>query len=224
MQDKLKGYSNIQYTPSRDRQWHMYSVTDRPVPIKRMFLRSLVRQTTMNDGFLLQQGQDYQLSQTVLSMAFTSKCILRSLMNAMEELELNAHNAAMKPDHAHMFLCILREQQIDDLVPYPRFLWLCLLQVIICDVLELYSNNVQNVSLRRFEVNAEDEETTVETILEEATQEIHRSVGVRMHALGVCEWEVRLWLVSSGLANGAWRVVVANVTGRTCTVHVNSAY
>ncbi|VYS48102.1 unnamed protein product [Arabidopsis thaliana] len=190
--DKLKGYSNIQYTPSRDRQWHMYSVTDRPVPIKRMFLRSLVRQTTMNDGFLLQQGQDYQLSQTVLSMAFTSKCILRSLMNAMEELELNAHNAAMKPDHAHMFLCILREQQIDDLVPYPR----------------------------RFEVNAEDEETTVETILEEATQEIHRSVGVRMHALGVCEWEVRLWLVSSGLANGAWRVVVANVTGRTCTVHI----
>lgn len=73
-------------------------------------------------------------------------------------------------------------------------------------------------------MNAEDEETTVEMILEEAAQEIHRSVGVRMHRLGVCEWEVRLWLVSSGLANGAWRVVVANVTGRTCTVHVSSAY
>jgi len=73
-------------------------------------------------------------------------------------------------------------------------------------------------------VNAEDEETTVEMILEEAAREIHRSVGVRMHRLGVCEWEVRLWLVSSGLACGAWRVVVANVTGRTCTVHVSSAY
>jgi len=113
-------------------------------------------------------------------------------MDAMEELELNAHNAAMKPDHAHMFLCILREQQIDDLVPYPR----------------------------RVEVNAEDEETTIEVILEEAAREIHRSVGVRMHRLGVCEWEVRLWLVSSGLASGAWRVVVANVTGRTCTVNI----
>ncbi|XP_019100885.1 PREDICTED: acetyl-CoA carboxylase 1-like [Camelina sativa] len=190
--DKLKGYSDIQYTPSRDRQWHLYAVTDKPVPVKRMFLRSLVRQATMNDGFMLQQGQDKQHSQTLFSMPYTSKCVLRSLMDAMEELELNAHNASMKPDHAHMFLCILREQQIDDLVPYPR----------------------------RVEVNAEDEETTVEMILEEAARDIHRSVGVRMYRLGVCEWEVRLWLVSSGLASGAWRVVVANVTGRTCTVHI----
>ncbi|KAL1223719.1 Acetyl-CoA carboxylase 1 [Cardamine amara subsp. amara] len=191
--DKLKGYSNIQYTPSRDRQWHMYTVTDKPVPIKRMFLRSLVRQATMDDGVMLQEGQDNtQLSQTQFSMALTSKCVLRSLIDAMEELELNAHNAAMKPDHGHMFLCILREQQIDDLVPYPR----------------------------RVEVEAEDEETTVEMILEEAAREIHRSLGVRMHRLGVCEWEVRLWLAFSGLANGGWRVVVANVTGRTCTVHI----
>lgn len=80
----------------------------------------------MNDGFMLQQGQDNQLSQTLFSMPFTSRCVLRSLMDAMEELELNAHSASMKPDHAHMFLCILREQQIDDLVPYPRLLWLCL--------------------------------------------------------------------------------------------------
>ncbi|EOA39468.1 hypothetical protein CARUB_v10008063mg [Capsella rubella] len=190
--DKLKGYSNLQYTPSRDRQWHMYTVTDKPVPIKRMFLRSLVREPTLNDGFMSHQGQDYQLSQTVLSMAFTSKCVLKSLMNAMEELERNAHNAAMKPDHAHMFLCILPEQQIDDLVPHPR----------------------------RVEVNAEEEESTVEMILEEATREIHRSIGVTMHRLGVCEWEVRLWLVSGGPATGAWRVVVTNVTGRTCAIHI----
>ncbi|CAA7024293.1 unnamed protein product [Microthlaspi erraticum] len=189
--DKLKGYSNIQYTPSRNRQWHLYTVTDKPVPIKRMFLRSLVRQATMNDGFMLQQMQDKQLSQTLSSMPFTSKCIISSLMDAMEELELNAHNAAMKPDHAHMFLSILREQQIDDLVAYPR----------------------------RAEVNAEDQETTVEMILDNAAREIHKSVGVRMHRLGVCEWEVRLRLVSSGLES-AWRVVVANVTGRTCTVHI----
>ncbi|XP_010538957.1 PREDICTED: acetyl-CoA carboxylase 1 [Tarenaya hassleriana] len=190
--DKLKGYENIQYTPSRDRQWHLYTVTDKPVPIKRMFLRSLVRQSTMNEGFTMQQGLDNQLSQTLFSMPFTSKCIFRSLMAAMEELELISHNATVKPDHAHMFLCILREQQIDDLVPYPR----------------------------RVEVMAEHEETTVEVILEEAAREIHGSVGPRMHRLGVCEWEVRLWLESSGLANGAWRVLVTNVTGHTCTVHI----
>lgn len=69
-------------------------------------------------------------------------------------------------------------------------------------------------------MNAEIEETTMEMILEETVREIHKLVGVRMHRLGVCEWEVRLWLLSSGLASGAWRVVVTNVTGRTCTVHV----
>ncbi|CAH8297840.1 unnamed protein product [Eruca vesicaria subsp. sativa] len=170
--DKLKGYENIQYTPSRDRQWHMYTVADKPVPFRRMFLRSIVRQD---------------------NKTLTSKCVLRSLMDAMEELELNAHKEdAMKPDHAHMFLCLLREQQINDLVPYPR----------------------------RAEVNAEVEESTMEMILEETVREIHKSAGVRMHRLGVCEWEVRLCLASSSLASGAWRAVVANVTGRTCTVHI----
>lgn len=75
---------------------------------------------------------------------------------------------------------------------------------------------------RRVDVDAELEETAVETILEELTREIHSSVGVRMHRLGVCEWEVKLWIASSGLANGAWRVIVTNVTGHTCTVNVSS--
>nr|CAC19875.1 acetyl-CoA carboxylase [Brassica napus] len=172
--DKLRGYENIQYTPTRDRQWHLYTVTDnKPVPVRRMFLRSLVR-----------QGQDNQLSLT----------LVRSLRDAMEELELNAHKEdAMKPDHAHMFLCLSREQQINDLMPYPR----------------------------RVDVNAaEVEETTMEMMLEETVGEIHKSAGVRMHRLGVCEWEVRLRLASSGVASGAWRAVVTNVTGRTCTVHI----
>ena len=65
------------------------------------------------------------------------------------------------------------------------------------------------------------EETAVEAILEELARQIHSSVGVRMHRLGVCEWEVKLWIASAGQANGAWRVVVTNVTGHTCTVHVS---
>lgn len=60
----------------------------------------------------------------------------------------------------------------------------------------------------------------VGAILEELAREIHASVGVRMHRLGVCEWEVKLWMASSGQPNVAWRVVVTNVTGHTCTVHV----
>ncbi|MBA0551193.1 hypothetical protein Golob_022088, partial [Gossypium lobatum] len=190
--DKLKGYQNIQYTPSRDRQWHLYTVVDKPVPIQRMFLRTLVRQPTSDDGLTAYRGLDVDMMRSQSAMSFTSRSILRSLMGAMEELEINMHNATLKSDHAHMYLCILREQQINDLVPYPK----------------------------RVDLDAGQEEAGVESILEELAQELHAFVGVRMHKLGVCEWEVKLWMASSGQANGAWRIVVTNVTGQTCTLHI----
>lgn len=120
IQDKLKGYDNIKYTPSRDRQWHLYTAPDKSATkLQRMFLRTLVRQST-NEGFTAYHGLDRELSHTLSTLSFTSRSILRSLMAAMEELELNVHNATLKSEHAHMYLCILREQQIDDLVPYPK--------------------------------------------------------------------------------------------------------
>ncbi|KAJ8762687.1 hypothetical protein K2173_011167 [Erythroxylum novogranatense] len=189
--DKLKGYENIKYTPSRDRQWHLYTVVDKPVPIQRMFLKTLVRQST-NEGFAAYQGLGMEATRLQSATSFTSRSILRSLVAAMEEVELNSHNATVKSDHAHMYLCILHEQRIDDLVPYTK----------------------------RVEIDADQEEAAVHSILEEQAREIHASVGVRMHRLGVCEWEVRLWMASSGQANGAWRVIVTNVTGHTCVVHI----
>lgn len=65
------------------------------------------------------------------------------------------------------------------------------------------------------------EEATVEGLLCELAHEIHTLVGVRMHRLNVCQWEVKLWMTSAGPASGAWRVVVDNVTGQTCTVNVS---
>ena len=121
IQDKLKAYENIRYTPSRDRQWHLYTVVDpKPQSIQRMFLRTLVRQSTTNEGFSSYQGLSVEVSHAQLAMSFTSRSILRSLMTAMEELELNAHNATVKSEHAHMYLYIIREQQLHDLVPYPK--------------------------------------------------------------------------------------------------------
>jgi acetyl-CoA carboxylase / biotin carboxylase 1 len=66
------------------------------------------------------------------------------------------------------------------------------------------------------------DENTVYTILKEMVLKVHEFVGVRMHRLSVCEWEVKLWLGGDGVASGAWRVLVTNVTGHTCTVHVSS--
>lgn len=116
-QDKLKDYENIRYTPSRDRQWHLYTVTDKPRPIQRMFLRTFVRQPISNEGLTV---LDQVTTQSLWTLSFTSRSILRSIISAMEELELNSHNSAIKPDHAHMYLYILREQQINDLLPYQK--------------------------------------------------------------------------------------------------------
>ena len=85
-----------------------------------MFLRTLVRQPTSNDGFAGFQRLDMEAANKQWTLSFTSRSILRSLLTAMEELELNAHNASVKSDHTHMYLYILREQQIDDLLPYPK--------------------------------------------------------------------------------------------------------
>ncbi|GMH14091.1 hypothetical protein Nepgr_015932 [Nepenthes gracilis] len=187
--DKLKAFENIKYTPSRDRQWHLYTVVDKPLLVQRMFLRTLVRQPISYEGY---QGVAAGPMSMQGAISFSSRSILRSLTAAMEELELNAHNATLRPEHAHMYLYIVREQQIHDLVPYHR------------------------------EVHIDDgqDEAAIEMILGELAREIHGSVGVRMHRLNVCEWEVKLWVASSGQANGAWRVVVTNVTGHTCIVHV----
>lgn len=85
-----------------------------------MFLRTLVRQPTSNEGFMSYPVSDMGTNRAQWTMSFTSRGVLRSLMAAMEELELNVHNASVKSDHAQMYLCILREQKINDLVPYPK--------------------------------------------------------------------------------------------------------
>ncbi|XP_051124639.1 acetyl-CoA carboxylase 1-like [Andrographis paniculata] len=190
--EKLKEYANIRYTPSRDRQWHLYTVMDKPLPIQRMFLRTLVRQPISNEGLTGYRGLEEGTTHSLWGLSFTSRSILRSLTSAMEELELNAHNSAIKSEHAHMYLHILQEQQINDLLPYHKIA----------------------------DISVGHEEAAVAKILDDLAHEINASVGVKMHRLGVCEWEVKLWISSEGDANGAWRVVVTNVTGHTCIVHV----
>jgi hypothetical protein len=65
-----------------------------------------------------------------------------------------------------------------------------------------------------------DEETAC-TLLKQMFMNIYDYVGVRMHRLSVSQWEVKIWLDCDGQANGAWRVVITNITGHTCTVDVS---
>ncbi|KAJ4767613.1 Acetyl-CoA carboxylase [Rhynchospora pubera] len=190
--DKLKGYEKIKYTPSRDRQWHLYTVSDAKQPIQRMFLRTLVRQPMGTNVLSSMPSVDVELSRAQAELSFTSSSIFRSLIGALDELELYAHNAGVRSDHAHMYLCVLGEQQPFNLVP----------------------------SSRSMDLPVNPDENTVSTILREMVLKVHELVGVRMHRVSVCEWEVKLWLGGDGAASGAWRVVVTNVTGHTCTVHV----
>lgn len=190
----LEGYNDVKYTPSRDRQWHIYTLVknkkDQRSNDQRMFLRTIVRQPSVTNGFL-PGSIDNEVSRAQASSSFTSNSILRSLMAALEEIELHAHNEAVRSGHSHMYLCIMREQQLFDLIPFSRM-----------------SGEV-----------GQDEATTC-TLLKHIVLNIYEHVGVRMHRLSVCQWEVKLWLACDGQANGAWRVVVTNVTGHTCTVDI----
>jgi acetyl-CoA carboxylase / biotin carboxylase 1 len=46
-------------------------------------------------------------------LSYTTNSILRSLMSAIEELELHA----IRTGYTHMYMCILKEQKLLDLIP-----------------------------------------------------------------------------------------------------------
>ena len=108
----MKGYNEMKYTPSRDRQWHIYTLrnTENPKMLHRVFFRTLVRQPSAGNKFTSGHIGDVEVEE---SLSFTSSSILRSLMIAKEELELHA----IRTGHSHMYLCILKEQKLLDLVP-----------------------------------------------------------------------------------------------------------
>lgn len=87
--------------------------------------------------------------------------------------------------------------------------------------LTLIGDLYQPIVYREVNIDDQQEEAAVQVLLEELAREIHSLAGVRMHRLNVCEWEVKLWMSSSGQANGSWRVTVTNMTGHTCSVHVS---
>ena len=125
IQDKvnLEGYTEVKYTPSRDRQWHIYTLIknkkDQRLNDQRMFLRTIVRQPSATNGFL-SGSIDNEVGRTQASSSFTSNSILRSLMGALEEIELHAHSETVRSGHSHMYLCLLREQQLQELIPFSR--------------------------------------------------------------------------------------------------------
>jgi acetyl-CoA carboxylase/biotin carboxylase 1 len=59
-------------------------------------------------------------------------------------------------------------------------------------------------------------------VLENLAHEVYSKLGACMHRLTVAGWEIRVRLKELRTANGAWRVVVSNPTGHTCTVQVRS--
>nr|AHI94840.1 acetyl-coenzyme A carboxylase [Eleusine indica] len=190
----LEGYNEVKYTPSRDRQWHIYTLIknkkDQRLNDQRMFLRTIVRQPSTTNGFL-SASIDSEVGRAQASSSFTSNSILRSLMAALEEIELHAHSETVRSGHSHMYLCILREQRVLDLIPFSRM-----------------------------PHEVDQDEATACTLLKDMALNIYEHVGVRMHRLSVCQWEVKLWLDCDGQASGSWRVVVTNVTGHTCTVDI----
>jgi acetyl-CoA carboxylase / biotin carboxylase 1 len=112
----VKGYNDTKYTPSRDRQWHIYTLrnTENPKMLHRVFFRTIVRQPNAGNKFTSSQiGDSVEVGGSDESLSYTSNSILRSLMTAIEELELHA----IRTGYTHMYLCILKEQKLLDLIP-----------------------------------------------------------------------------------------------------------
>lgn len=112
----MKGYNEMKYTPSRDRQWHIYTLrnTENPKMLHRVFFRTIVRQLNADNKFASAQVSNTEVGGLEESLSSTSNSILRSLMTAIEELELHA----IRTGHSHMYLCILKEQKLLDLIPF----------------------------------------------------------------------------------------------------------
>ncbi|KAG0579665.1 hypothetical protein KC19_4G115000 [Ceratodon purpureus] len=182
---KLKGFTGMQYAPSRNRQWYIYNATDGKTKTRRMFLRALIRQPKSSDGIGVAQPDSRGIT-------LVKDSITQSLQGALDELELAVHDINSKADHIHMYLCILRAQQLDDLTQ----------------------------AYRKENGTTMNEVEKVVNVLENLAHEIYSKLGARMHRLAVAGWEIRVRLKELQAANGAWRVVVSNPTGHTCTVQV----
>jgi acetyl-CoA carboxylase/biotin carboxylase 1 len=90
--------TTVRYASSRDRQWHIYYVTEKPSNVRRMFLRTLLR-----------QAKPFEDESEI---AHTTKNVEITLQKALEELELTSHDSNNKADHVHMFLSLLRPLEI----------------------------------------------------------------------------------------------------------------
>lgn len=111
------------YAPSRDRQWYMYSATDANSNIRRKFLRALVRQPKSRED----SENAGILPESPGGITLVEQSVMKALQGALDELELAAHDTNGKADHIHMYLSILRAQELGNLTgALRRFLTLTL--------------------------------------------------------------------------------------------------
>jgi hypothetical protein len=78
-----------------------------------MFLRALIRQPITRD----ESGVQLYLR----TLTGVEDSITQSLQGALDELELAVHDINSKADHIHMYLCILRAQELGDLIQASRY-------------------------------------------------------------------------------------------------------
>lgn len=106
----------MHYASSRDRQWYNYLATDPKTKVRRMFSRSVVRQS--------KSGEEGTAEVTPESRGIipVEESVTKALQGALDELELAAHDTNGKADHVHMYLCILRAQELGDLTQASRYI------------------------------------------------------------------------------------------------------
>lgn len=82
---------------------------DQPGAVRRVFLRTIVRQPRLTSFY------DENLEADKETLSLCCKSVIIALQRALDELELAAHDSSARADHVHMFLSILRAQTLESL-------------------------------------------------------------------------------------------------------------
>ena len=130
---KLRQYKALQYTPSRNRQWHMYSAVERPdarsYPLRRLFVRGTVRQL----GHPALLAASYSGNGAAVAAAAVAEVEegLSAVLEELSRLQSSIHpqsqaspsggdsSLAGRPDWTHVFVNVL--PPLPSMHPSPSF-------------------------------------------------------------------------------------------------------
>ncbi|CAI7906126.1 unnamed protein product [Closterium sp. NIES-54] len=211
---KLMSFGEMQYKRSRNRHWHIYSTTEKPSGIRRLFLRSVVRlpkSATGGGGDTSPPGGSSGGSSWIggggagedgvgsgtevtrepsFSDSLVSECTV--------QIEVAARTLAAAIQEA------LDEPELETTLK--------------ADHAHIFMALLGSLSFEMSPRASGFNLAEVERMLCGLGRLADAKVAPRMRSLALCMWEARVKVKGVGVGSGAWRLVAENPSGHACLV------